>query len=76
MIPARYIPFIFALTTSGIMSFIVCGVATWKALGFGASFLPGWMEAWSLAWPIAFVVLLFVGPMVRKTLSRLTKEGS
>ena len=76
MIPARFIPFLFSLITSGLMSCIVCGVATWKALGFVPDFLAAWMRAWSLAWPIAFAVLLVVGPIVRRVLARLTKEGS
>lgn len=40
MLPARFAPVLFSLILSGLMSFIVTGVATWKALGFGAGF-PG-----------------------------------
>lgn len=38
MIPARYAPLLFALILSGIMSFIVSGVATLKTIGLTPGF--------------------------------------
>ena len=70
MIPAAFVPILFALITSGIMSFLVSGIATWKALGLITGFFGTWMSAWSVAWAVAFPTLLIVGPAVRRLLAR------
>ncbi len=70
-LPHRLAPFLFAMVTSGIMSLIVSGVATLKALGMPPEFLSRWMAAWANAWPIAFATLLFVAPFVRGLVSHI-----
>jgi hypothetical protein len=65
-LPSRAAPLIFAATMSGIMSFLVSGVATWKAIGITADFVWRWLAAWANAWPIAFATLLVVAPLVRR----------
>lgn len=73
MIPARFAPVVFALITSGLMSFIVTCVATIKAVGFGGHTFGKWMGAWSLSWPIAFTVILIVSPFVRRLVAKLVR---
>ncbi|MEZ5856573.1 MAG: DUF2798 domain-containing protein [Hyphomicrobiaceae bacterium] len=70
-LPHRFGPFLFAILTSGIMSLIVSGVATWKALGLIPGFGGRWLAAWTNAWPIAFSTLLVVAPFVRTLVSQL-----
>jgi hypothetical protein len=64
-LPHRAAPILFGALTSGFMSLLVSGVATWRALGFVPHFAAAWLHAWVLAWPIAFTALLLVAPLVR-----------
>lgn len=74
---SRLIHITFGLLLSGMMSFIVSGIATLRALGVQAvladpaGFLGGWMGAWAISWAIAFPTVLVVAPVVRKIVARL-----
>ncbi|KJV10926.1 hypothetical protein VZ95_01750 [Elstera litoralis] len=76
-IRARLINVTFGLLLSGMMSFIVSGIATLRALGFAVvfaapgDFIGGWMGAWVISWAIAFPTVLVVAPLVRKIVARL-----
>ncbi|MCA0929421.1 DUF2798 domain-containing protein [Ruegeria profundi] len=73
MIPAQYSRAVFSLIMSGLMSLIVTGIATVKAIGFGPSTFGNWMASWSFCWPIAFTVILLFGPMVQRVVNRLVR---
>ena len=73
MIPNRYAHALFGLIMSGLMSCIVTGIATLKAVGLGPSTLADWMASWVFCWPIAFVVLLTCGPAVKRLVGRLVR---
>ncbi len=66
MIPARFAHAVFGLIMSGLMSCIVTGIATAKAVGFGPSTFGDWMGSWAFCWPIAFAVILTLGPTVKR----------
>ncbi|WP_170762655.1 DUF2798 domain-containing protein [Ruegeria lacuscaerulensis] len=66
MIPARFAHALFGLIMSGLMSCIVTGIATVKAVGFGPNTLGDWMASWAFSWPIAFTVILTLGPTVKR----------
>ncbi|WP_371809821.1 DUF2798 domain-containing protein [Ruegeria sp. HKCCD6428] len=66
MIPARFANAIFGLIMSGLMSCIVTGIATVKAVGFHPETLGDWMASWAFCWPIAFTVILVLGPSVKR----------
>lgn len=74
---ARLINITFGLLLSGMMSVIVSGIATVRALGLDVvlaapgSFIGGWMAAWAISWAIAFPTVLVVAPLVRKIVARL-----
>lgn len=74
---ARLIHVTFGLLLSGMMSFIVSGIATLRALGFTvaaadpAQSIVTWLGAWAVSWAIAFPVVLVVAPIVRKIVARL-----
>ena len=74
MLPLKYRPTLFALFLSGMMSFIVSGVATVKAVGLPPDILILWMRAWAIAWPVAFVCALGLAPFARKWAEALTRE--
>jgi len=72
-LPHRMAPILFSLLTSGFMSLLVSGVATWRALGVPADFVTLWLKAWGAAWPIAFAALLFVAPAVRRIVAAIVE---
>lgn len=61
---------VFSILTSGVMSLIVCGVATLNAEGASATALHNWLGAWLLAWPIAFVAIAVLAPLIRRNVNR------
>lgn len=61
---------LFSAVTSALMSSLVCGVATFRMVGASAAFVHVWSGAWFFAWPVAFIVLVSIGPFVRKTVYR------
>ncbi|WP_300069001.1 DUF2798 domain-containing protein [uncultured Ruegeria sp.] len=71
MLPARYARAVFSLIMSGLMSCIVTGIATVKAIGFGPRTVGDWMASWAFCWPIAFTVILLLGPTVQRLVNRL-----
>ncbi|HYR67835.1 MAG TPA: DUF2798 domain-containing protein, partial [Reyranella sp.] len=36
------------------MTFLVSGVATWRALSWGPGVLATWMVSWMISWLVAF----------------------
>ena len=74
IIPARFAPILFRLILSGLMSCIVSGLSTVRALGFGAGTPSEWMSNWAVSWAVAFPAVLFVAPITRRIVGRLVKQ--
>jgi len=74
-LPARYAPVLFGLLLSGLMSFVVSGIATLKALGPAPGMPGAWMASWAIAWTIAFPTVLVVAPLVRRIVAALTEPA-
>jgi hypothetical protein len=72
MIPQRFAPYLFGLILSGLMSFIVSGIATLRAVGIAPDLLDLWITAWLPSWAIAFPTVLVVAPLTRRLVARLT----
>lgn len=68
-------PYVIGLLLSGVMSFIVSGIATWRALGLIDGFLGTWMGAWSVAWAVAFPTLVIFRPLVTKLVMAFVRAG-
>jgi hypothetical protein len=64
-------PLLFGLILSGLMSLLVSGVATLRALGPLPGFLGHWLGAWWPAWLIAFPAVLALAPLTRRIVQRL-----
>lgn len=75
MIPARLAPIAFGLILSGLMSFIVSGIATLRALGLPSDFMAQWLGAWAASWMVAFPAVLVVAPLTRRLVGRLVAKG-
>jgi hypothetical protein len=70
-LPARYGTVLMPLLISIIMTFIVSGISTLKALGPTIEALRSWPAAWGISWLVAFPTLMLVLPVVRRILARV-----
>jgi len=75
MIPPRFAPLAFGFLVSGLMSFLVSGVATARALGLPSDFVGHWFAAWIPAWLVAFPTILVVAPVVRRFVEKHTRSS-
>lgn len=76
MIPVRYVPLLFALILSGLMSLLVSAVSTLRVLGAGPGFVETWLSAWLAAWLFAFPAVLLVAPLTRRLVGLLTRPSA
>jgi hypothetical protein len=65
MIPARFAHLTFSFFLSGMMSFIITGVATLRAIGLSADIFHLWLTAWPVSWLIAFPAVTVVAHVAR-----------
>ncbi len=75
MFPQRFGPLLFGLILSGLMSLLVSGISTWRAVGFGPGFGGLWLGAWLTAWLVAFPTVLGVAPLTRRLVAWLVRKG-
>lgn len=71
----RFAPALFGFVVSGLMSFVVSGVAL-RHSGPIDAFFGLWINAWLLSWLIAFPVVLIVAPTARRCVRMLVKATS
>jgi hypothetical protein len=71
MIPRKYAPALFGLILSGLMSLLVSGVSTYRALGLVGNMVDIWTDAWLTAWLFAFPVVLIAAPLARRAVAFL-----
>ena len=74
VIPNRFAPAPFGLILSGLMSFVVSGISTLRAVGWAPGFMGLWTGAWLTAWVLAFPIVLVVAPAARRVVQRLVVE--
>ncbi|MEO1679187.1 MAG: DUF2798 domain-containing protein [Pseudomonadota bacterium] len=72
MIPPRYAPYVFGLLLSGVMSLMVSGISTFRAIGMPGEFLPIWGSNWVFSWAVAFPTLLAMKPLVQRLVGAMT----
>ncbi|WP_439537032.1 DUF2798 domain-containing protein [Methyloversatilis sp.] len=75
MLPRKYAPVLFGLILSGLMSLLVSGISTYRAVGFGERYAGLWAGAWLAAWAVAFPVVLVLAPLVHRLVARLVDDG-
>jgi len=73
MFSKKYETVLFGFLLSGLMSFIVSGISTYRALGLAGDFPAHWVGAWFAAWMVAFPVVLFAAPFTRRAVQYLVK---
>lgn len=57
-----------------VMTFLVSGVATIRALGLVEGVLSKWAESWMFSWCIAFPTMFLLMPVVRRALTRVIED--
>ncbi|WP_169569940.1 DUF2798 domain-containing protein [Sneathiella limimaris] len=73
MVPQRFEHILFGFILSGLMSFIVSGISTLRAIGWHDDFFLSWVGAWVPSWMVAFPVVLFVAPLTRRIVHKLVR---
>jgi hypothetical protein len=71
--PARLAPVLFGFVLSGMMSFLVSGIATVRTAGLVEGFVGLWTNAWLPSWLVAFPVVLVVAPVARRLVGLVVK---
>lgn len=74
MFPSKFAPALFGLVLSGLMSLLVSGISTYRAVGAEPTFLGLWTTAWLTAWLVAFPVVLVVAPMARRMVAAMVRQ--
>lgn len=74
MFPKTFAPALSGLILSGLMSLLVAGISTWRAVGAADGFAGQWAGAWLTAWPLAFPVVLVVAPLTRRLVALLVER--
>ena len=74
-LPASLHRFALPLGTSFFMTFLVSGVATWRALGAGPGVFRIWMVSWMISWAVAFPTMLIMMPVVRRAFAKIIDEN-
>lgn len=73
---ARYAPILFGFILSGLMSLIVSGIATARALGLVGDFPALWFFSWLSSWIVAFPTVLVVAPIARRLVASFVRDGA
>jgi hypothetical protein len=71
MIPARYGPVLFSFILSGVMSLLVSGISTFRAVPVDQGFWGLWAGAWLTGWLVAFPAVMLAAPLARKVVARI-----
>ncbi len=74
MLPQKYAPLLFGLILSGLMSLLVSGITTWRAVGFSEGYASLWASAWVTAWLVALPAMLVVAPLARRLVAALVER--
>jgi hypothetical protein len=71
-LPTRFQAPLTTLFVSIMMSCIVSGISTIRAIGLPPDFLHIWMKAWGISWLIAFPCLMVILPLARRLAVAIT----
>jgi uncharacterized membrane protein YoaT (DUF817 family) len=74
MIPERFAPIIFGFILSGLMSFVVSGISTFRSAGFVPELPAAWTGAWLTSWLFAFPIVIVIAPLARRAVDLLVRK--
>ncbi|MFV3307839.1 DUF2798 domain-containing protein [Pseudomonas sp. NY15181] len=75
MIARRYSPLLFALILSGVMTLLVAGLSTFRAVGLVADFAQLWLGAWLTSWCVGFPLVLVIAPLARRLVEKMVQPS-
>ena len=73
MFPKRYSNLLFILVMGFGMSLLMTLIITYVNTGMDESYLNRFFKAWVVGLPIAITTALFVGPIAKKLVDKITK---
>ena len=65
---------LFPFILSGMMSCLISGITTLKAVGLIPNFFGLWMSAWIIAWLFAFPSVMICAPIAQKLVQWILKD--
>ena len=57
-----------------LMTFVVSGISTLRAIGMPPDFVSKWMGSWLISYLIAYPTLLVVQPIVRRIMGAIMQK--
>lgn len=75
-LPSWSAPVLFGGILSGLMTMLVSGISTVRALGLEQASVGDWAVAFWSSWPVTFPAVLVLAPLVRRLVVRLTVAPS
>ena len=73
MFPKKYHNFLFILVMGFTMSLLMTLIITYVNTGIDGGYLNRFLKAWVVSLPIAIVAALFVGPITKNFVDKITK---
>ena len=73
MFPKKYSNLLFILIMGFGMSFMMTLIITYINTGMDSEYLNRFLKAWVVSLPIAIVAALFVGPITKNFVDKITK---
>ena len=73
-IPARFTWLVMPAILALLMTFVVSGISTLRAIGLAPDVLSKWMGAWLISYIVAYPTLLLVQPVVRAIMAAIMEK--
>lgn len=73
-IPARHTWLVMPAILALLMTCVVSGISTLRAIGMPPDFFSKWMGSWLISYLIAYPTLLVVQPIVRRIMGAIMQR--
>tara|TARA_Y100000590_G_scaffold95107_1_gene107790 strand:- start:57 stop:281 length:225 start_codon:yes stop_codon:yes gene_type:complete len=74
MLSKKHSQFLFVLIMGFLMSLLMTLIITYINTGMDIDYANRFLKAWSVSLPIAIVTSLFLGPIAKKFVDKITKN--
>ena len=73
MFPKKYSQFLFILLMGFLMSLLMTSIITFINTGMDNNYPNRFLKAWTISLPIAIATSLFLGPVTKRFVDKITK---
>ena len=73
MFPKKYSQFLFVLIMGFLMSLLMTLIITFINTGMDIYYINRFLKAWTVSLPIAIATSLFLGPITKRFIDKITK---